>query len=305
MQSEVRAQAATFTLGRGARWLRRAVRSGALVVRSIEVLLWAAFFALALFFLAVRFWALPNVERFRGDIVAAVSSAIGQPVSIGGIAADWRGLRPQLEIADMRVFDTTGREALVLPSVTATVSWRSVLFRELRLDSFAVDGPRLSIRRDARGRITVGGIALAQGEGDGRLTDWVLGQNEIVISNAEIEWIDEFRAAPPLLLSELNFRLRNDDHEHEIGISARPPKDLGSRVDLRAVLTGLTVTRPSAWSGRLYAELGSTDLAGWRAWVDYPLDVREGTGALRVWGTLIEGRLTRATASYSKLRPTP
>jgi uncharacterized protein (TIGR02099 family) len=49
----------------------------------------------------------------------------------------------------------------------------------------------------------------------------------------------------------------------------------------------------------VYAELGYTDLAGWRAWVDYPMDVRKGQGALRLWGTLSQGRITRATADVA------
>ena len=35
---------------------------------------------------------------------------------------------------------------------------------------------------------------------------------------------------------------------------------------------------PAQWSGRVFAEFGYTNLAGWRAWVDYPLDVRRGEG---------------------------
>jgi hypothetical protein len=54
--------------------------------------------------------------------------------------------------------------------------------------------------------------------GDGKLTDWVLGQREIMVTNAEIDWIDDLRGAPPLALSALNFRLRNTGDEHAIGL---------------------------------------------------------------------------------------
>ena len=42
------------------------------LLRAIEVLAWAAFFAFAVIFLALRYWLLPNVEHYRGDIVAAI-----------------------------------------------------------------------------------------------------------------------------------------------------------------------------------------------------------------------------------------
>ena len=53
------------------------------VGRAIEVLAWAVFFALAAIVLAVRFWLLPDIERYRAEIVAAVSAAVGQPVRNG------------------------------------------------------------------------------------------------------------------------------------------------------------------------------------------------------------------------------
>ena len=278
---------------------RHAMTSVRIFLRSIEVFLWAAFFLIAVFFLGLRYWLLPNVERYRDDIVATVSRAVGLPVTVETISADWRGLRPQLDLVNVRLFDKQGREALLLPSVINVISWRSLLFMDLRLHSFEVDDLKLSVRRDVQGGITVAGIRLAEEKGDGSLADWVLGQKEILIRNAEIEWIDEQRGAPPLRLTSLDFRLANDDDEHAIGLSARPPRELGSSIDLRAALVGHSVKELRAWNGRVYAELGNTDLAAWRAWVDYPVDVRGGQGALRVWLTLFQGRLRRAVADVA------
>lgn len=268
-------------------------------LRVPEALAWGAFFACALAFLGVRYWLLPDIERYREDIVAAVSRSVGLKVSAGRIEAGWHGLRPQLSFADVRVFDRDGREALVLPSVEGVVAWRSLLKAELVLHSLALSGPRLTLRRDPQGAIYVAGMKLGQEGGDGGLTDWVLAQSDIGIRNAEIDWLDEQRGAPPLALKALNFRLRNDGETHAIGLSARPPQELGSELELRAELIGRSVTEPGAWNGRMYAELGYSDLAGWRAWIDYPVDLRKGQGALRLWTTLGEGKVTRATADVA------
>ena len=131
-----------------------------LLARSAEALLWAIFFTIAVFFLTLRYWVLPNVERYRADIVAAVTEAVGLRVTVERISADWRGLRPQLELVNVRLFDANGREALVLPSVVNVIAWRSLLFLDLRLHAFEVDELKLSVRRDAEGRITVAGILL-------------------------------------------------------------------------------------------------------------------------------------------------
>src|SRR2546427_4770531 len=266
--------------------------------RAIEALAWIAFFVFATLVLALRFWLLPDIERYRGDIVAAIERSVGLPIKIAGIEAGWLGLRPQISLSDVHIYDHQGREVLALPSIRNVVSWRSLLYGELRLHSLAIDRPRLEVRRDAQGALFIAGMKLAA-DGERRFTDWLLGQEEIVISNAEIEWRDEKRAAPPLALSALSLRLQNSGDQHSIGLTARPPEELGSSVELRAQLEGGSATDPAAWNGRLYAQLGYTDLAAWRAWIDYPLDVRAGQGAIRVWTTLENGRVTEGTADVA------
>jgi uncharacterized protein (TIGR02099 family) len=247
----------------------------------------------------LRYWLLPNIENYRGDIIAKISRSIGLPVKIGAITTDWQGLRPRLSTVDVRVYDSSGREALVLPAVENVIGWRSLFFGELRSHSFVIDRPKLAVRRDANGEIYVAGIRISGGKGEAKVTDWILSQSEIVVRDAEIEWLDEKRKARPLKLSALNFRLQNDGDEHAAGLTARPPGELGSGLDLRAKLEGESVRDFAKWSGRVFVELGYTDLAGWRPWLDYPIDVRRGEGALRLWATLAEGKLSQATADVA------
>src|SRR5688500_10420227 len=269
------------------------------LLRAFEVLAWFAFFALAALVLALRYWVLPDIERYRPDIVAAISQAVGLPVKVVAIQARWSGLRPDITVSDVRIHDAQGREALVLPSVHNVIAWRSLLYWDLRLHSLVVDGPRLAVRRDAAGALYVAGIKISGTPGDGALSDWVLGQEEIVIRKAEIEWRDEKRGAPPLTLTGLELKLRNSGDEHAFGLTARPPAGLGSSVELRAHLEGRSVMEPAAWNGRLYGEVGTVDLAAWRAWLDYPLDLRQGHGALRLWITLAGGKASEASADVA------
>ncbi len=269
------------------------------LVRALEILAWVSFVAFATVFLGLRYWLLPNIENYRGDIIAKVSRSIGLPVKIGAITTDWQGLRPRLSTVDVRVYDTSGREALVLPAVENVIGWRSLFVGELRSHSFVIDRPKLAVRRDASGEIYVAGIRISGGKGEDKVTDWILSQSEIVVRDAEIEWLDEKRKAPALRLSALNFRLQNDGDEHAAGLTARPPVELGTGLDVRARLEGESVRDFAQWSGRLFAELGYTDLAGWRHWLDYPVDVRRGEGALRLWATLAGGKLSQATADVA------
>jgi uncharacterized protein YhdP len=127
----------------------------------------------------------------------------------------------------------------------------------------------------------------------------VLSQDEIEIRNAEIDWQDEKRGAPPLALAAVNVRLRNSGMQHAIGLTGRPPAALAESIELRATLSGRSFTNFAAWNGRLYAVLGYTDLAAWRAWIDYPVDVRQGQGAVRLWSAVEDGELREVTADVA------
>jgi len=294
MQSETaieHARAGLRPARSGSRWL----------LRILETLAWTGLLLVAGSVLALRYWVLPNIEQHRAVIVGVFTAGLGLPVRVGAIQADWQGLRPRISLSDVRVYDHDGREALVLPAVHNVVSWRSLLFGAPRMRSLIIDSPRLAVRRDAAGRLYVAGLELyagdvsqAAGRGGGA-AEWILGQREILVRNAEIEWIDVQRGAPPLKLSALDLRLRSAGGRHAVGLSARPPKGFGTSLVLRAELRGGSVTVPSKWSGRLYAEFGDTDLAAWQPWVDYPLELSRGRGALRMWVTLGAGQRVRTT----------
>jgi len=266
------------------------------LLRALEVPAWVAFFVLAIAFLASRYWLLPKVEQNREEIVARISRVIGLPVTIGALKADWQGLRLRLSVRDVRIYDAAGREALALPSVVNVLAWRSLFLGDVRLHSAVIEGPKLAVRRAANGDLYIAGIRIGGEKSDSKITDWILSQDRIEIRGAEIEWLDELRRAPALRLTELNFRLENRGDAHAIGLQARPPAALGPGVEVRAQLEGGSVRQIDRWSGRIYAELGNTSLAGWRAWVEYPINLRSGEGALRVWATLASGKVAQATA---------
>ena len=267
--------------------------------RTLEVLAWAAFFLVAGAVLILRYVALPQIERLRPEIVSLVSEIVGRPVKIGGIEAQWLGLRPQINFTDVRIYDAEGREALVLPAVENILSWRSLAHARLRLHTLRINEPRLTVRRDAQGALYVAGIKLVATPGERGFSDWLFGQHDIEVRNAQIEWRDEQRGAAPLVLSALSLRLVNDGERHAAGVIARLPETVGGTVELRAELAAADVDDLRSWSGRLYAEIGTADLAAGRAWFDYPIDLERGQGALRAWASVAGGTVREATADLA------
>ncbi len=266
----------------------------------------AVYFAFCAAVLVLRYWILPSVGAHVPEIEQSVSSALGLRVTVSSIEAGWQGLRPELFLGNVTVHDADGRPALSLPVVEATFAWKSVLVGSPRFHSLAFDRPRLEVRRDPAGRFHVAGIELhAQPGSEAGVAQWVLSQRQIMVRDAAITWVDEQRGAPPLLLSDVNFQLRDggfqlrDGGAHRFALRATPPSELASKLDIRGEVRSGDLHALASWTGRLYAELEYTDLTGWRPWLDYPLAIQSGRGGVRLWLSVGENRVSEVTADVA------
>ena len=118
------------------------------------------------------------------------------------------------------------------------------------------------------------------------------------MNHAVVEWRDNLRGAPPLLLADVGLRLVNSGKHHRFGIVAVAPKTLASTFDLRGDFYGSTFEQMQEWSGNLYTDFGATDIAAWRTWVNLPYRINQGTGALRLWAVIDKGRPVAASALF-------
>ena len=278
-----------FAAGRAGRALWRALVWG----------FWIVYFGFILLVLALRYAILPRIEDYRPAIERLVSERMGQSVAIGRIEARWQGLRPDLSLIDVHVADAEGRPALALSRVEAVLSWWSVPSAQLRLRLLHIDAPTLHLRRDAAGRFFVAGIPLDREQGDSDLSGWILEQRRIRITGATVNWEDELRQAPALLLKDVDLAIDNRGRRHLFGLSALPPPELASRLDIRGDLRGRDLNHLASWSGQVYAEFDRADLAVWQQWIDYPLELPRGSGAVRLWGEFGDGGLREITADVA------
>ncbi|MCC7485417.1 MAG: TIGR02099 family protein [Burkholderiales bacterium] len=252
-------------------------------------------FAFAAVVLSLRYWVLPNVEHYREDIARVVSERARQKITIGRISANWDGLRPQLVLEQVTVHDNAGRPALELARVDNTFSWLSLATLRLRFYSLYIHAPTLNIRRDAKGALSVAGIEVTGEEDGGGFADWLIYQRRIEIDEATVVWRDELRGAPPLELRNVRLQIVNRvGGTHEFGLRAVPPAKLAGPLDVRGNLTGRTVRQLADWNGRFFLDLDYADIAAWRTWVTFPVELPRGTGGVRAWLTFSHDQLTDA-----------
>ncbi|MFA6921864.1 MAG: DUF3971 domain-containing protein, partial [Gallionella sp.] len=253
----------------------------------------------AITIIVLRYWLLPDIEQFHDRLTSSLTTAMGNPVSIGKITGDWNGLHPHLNFTDVRLLDSQGQPALVLPGIDASVSWLSLLAAELRLASLEIDRPELLIRRDKQGRMFIGSIALSSGGADNDFANWLLHQSRMVVRNAVIVWLDEQHDAPPLVLDQVNLRIENLFSHHQFALRAVPPIELATPLDVRGDFHGRRFDDLSKWRGQLYTQLDYTDLLAWRPWLKLPDQLSRGRGALRGWLDVTHGQISGLTVDMA------
>jgi uncharacterized protein (TIGR02099 family) len=272
------------------------------LARLLLGLVGAAWAVLLVGWLSLHWLILPHIEDWRVPIEAQASRMLGAPVKIGAIEVRSSGWVPAIELRDVRILDAEQRVALSLPHVFAAFSTHSLLTFEPRFEQLLIEAPSLDVRRDAAGHISVAGLDFgsnaAGAEGDSAAANWFFKQNEFVIRNGTVRWIDDQRQAPPLALSGVDIVVRNGLRSHALRIDATPPAEWGDRFSVRGLFEQPLFARAGdwqRWSGSVYTELPRADVRELRRHVDLPFELSEGDGALRGWFDIIDGRPEGAT----------
>ena len=274
------------------------------LVRPALLLLLAGYFLFAVALISLRYLILPSIDDYRPSIERIVSQTVGAPVRIGAIDANWMGLHPRLVLRDVNVMDNEGRVALALPRISALLAWRSVLVMEPHMLQLELEAPELDIRRDAQGRFWAAGISFDPNADDSHQTSrWLLAQGEVSVRGAVVRWVDELRQAPPLELHDVTMIIQNSGRRHRAAVRAVPPAELSSPIDLRADFTHRLLDFQNGdmrrWRGTVYGNLDAVDLAGWRPWLDLPIQFNHGSGAVRGWFDFRRGQFERAVADVA------
>lgn len=246
--------------------------------------------------LTLRYSVLPDIERYHVQIADSVSRATGQAVEIGKIEADWHGIGPHLRLSDIRILDKQQQTTLALKQVNVVVSWLTLLTGELRLASLEIDQPDLQVKRDVQGVLFISGIRLEEKSADNSFANMLLNQSRIVVRGARISWLDEKLAKPLLEFADVNLLIENVWNYHRFALRATPPASLSTQLDVRGDLYGKNFDELQGWSGEIFTQLDYADLAAWKIWLPLPESLKQGSGALRGWLDIEDGKISGLTA---------
>ena len=256
---------------------------------------------------AVLHWGIvPRIDSWRPWLQEQASRAVGAPVTIGAIRVESNALIPAVVLLDVQVQDPAGRPGLRVPRVLAAFSVRSLSTGGL--EQLVIDQPELELRRTAEGRLLAAGIDVSgDAAGDPGAADWFFSQREFLVRGGRITWIDEQRAAPPVVLSDVQLVLRGGHRRHQMRLDATPQDGWGERFTLvgqfRQPVLSLHAGQWRGWDGQIYANLPHVDMSRLRQYADldgqWGVDLREGQGALRAWMDVRRGQVTGVTADLA------
>jgi uncharacterized protein (TIGR02099 family) len=290
--------------------LHLSLRAATRIWEAAVVLVLTVYFVLGLGLLTLRYAVLPNAQQLRPWVEQASSSALGLPVHIGAIHTQWHGLMPQFALHDVRIDGPQGQPALRFAEVQAAPSWKSLTRLTLTFDQLVIRGANLTVTLPDANHLEIGGIRIALNSGGKndaaqQFADWLFEQDDILILDSRLTWVNAAQHAPPLALSQVNIRLRNTLLSHRAALTATPPVNFGGQIDLRASFRQPLFLRHTAdfsrWKGTLFGEAPGVDLAALQHQLPLklPVTTQTGRGSVRAWAQIDDGAPTALTADLA------
>lgn len=256
-----------------------------------------------------RTW-LPQFGAQRDEVQRWVSAAVGQPVQIDALDAEWRGIYPVLHLRGVRLLDPQQRHTLLrFAELRVAVDPYAALYRwRVQVRALSVIGARLSVERRDDGSLAVLGFEeLPDNKTDSTaVLAWLAGQPELSLLRSEIHWRDARSTAAPLIFSSVDLQLENDGTHHKLAGAMQLPRSLGNLLRCVIDFNG-DIATPSHWSGNVYLHGTDLQLSGWlrrRTYAD--MNLKDGVADAELWGEFngLQLRTLTGTAHLRDLRLT-
>lgn len=275
----------------------------------LAVLVAVLYFAVAGIMVGLRYVILPRIDDYRPRIEQIASRALGVSVGIQHISAAWHSFHPYLTLQGVTLTEPgASAPGLSLGRAEAVFSWSSLTHFDVRFASLTLDSPDVAVERRANGQWVAAGIPLANQATGGHTPalDWLLRQSTVVLRNGTLHWRDAKSGQPELNFTNVRFLLQNSANRHRAGLQAAPPAAFAGPLDVRADFRHAffaPVSDTSHWRGKVYADLGSADLARLAAYYILPALPADpgirGQAAARAWVDFAGGHVTAGTAQVA------
>jgi uncharacterized protein (TIGR02099 family) len=200
-----------------------------------------------------RFWLPALVDR-KAEVENFLTNQIGQPVVIGEMAADWRGLYPALHARKLALIDPDSKDVVQLSldelslylDIIPLIQGKFV-FREINLKS-----PVVHVSRSTEGDIYIGKFK-APTPKKGRLALFFQ-QQKVSITDGRFTWQDHLLKENLFAVSSINISMENAGKRHLLEGSAMLPGVSEDAVSVSYDIRG-NMPELQSWSGNITTQL--------------------------------------------------
>ena len=243
-------------------------------------------------------------DKYDSDIELLVSDLLQQPVTVGSVDAEWRGLGPRLVLQDVLFLEPGGGGAM-LSLDRASIAFDLLVFLrtgQLGLSAVSLSGFNLILRRSQDGSIAVVGMDAVDREGTQNsevdLRAWLMAQSKLEVEHANVFWVDQKKQGRVWQFNDVRFLMRNSGDRHQVEGFATLPAAVGKDLAFNIDVEGNPVDGGD-WQGRAYVRGVGLDMAVMSEEVGTQSPIKSGQVSFEVWSNWRDGQPYRLFGELS------
>ena len=251
------------------------------ILKRILVGLGIAFLTLvSVGFLTFHFFIEDNLDNIKTKIFEQVQKKIGHEIAVETLEANWKITSPSLTLYNVSIFSRNKSQALSIKKIQADISWLSLIRLSPVFDEIAIYQPVLDIKRGKNGGLTVNGIKVNREKNSG-LSNWLLNQDDIVVYNANLSWLDMEKSNEILRLNNLELhygssKLFSYMSRRTFDVSTKISHGTKHKIRLNGYIDIPTIADIKSLNGQININFDELDLGAIKLWTKYFSEIKSG-----------------------------
>ena len=234
---------------------------------------------------------LTTANLYQQEVEELASDLLKQTVKIGRMDAELIGLIPTLVFYDVQLLSGKTKKSLFsLARIDVGLSFEELLWQQKLIpEQITIRGMNLHVTRTNEGKLIVKGFDLEglSKAGDSGTTSalesWLLQKGEVGLEDSTLTWVDEQDAGLTWYFHDINFLLKKNNNRHQLLLSSKLPRTLGSKIKLSFDLKG-DITKPSTWNIKSFVESKRFKLNAIQSYIkDTKIKLIHGDADLKLW----------------------
>ena len=253
------------------------------IFKKILVSLGVAFLTIvSIGFLMFYFLIDDNLDNIKTQILEQVQQKIGHEIRVETLEASWKITSPRFTLDNVSIFSRNKSQALNIKKIQADISWLSLIKLSPIFDEIAIYQPALDIKKGKDGGFTVNGIKVNR-EKNSDLSNWLLNQDDIVVYNADVSWLDMEKSKEILRLKNFDLhygssKLFSYMNRRTFDISTKISRGTEHKIKLNGYIDTPTIAHIKSFNGQININFDELDLGEIKLWTKYFSEIKSGIG---------------------------